>query len=69
MKAIGNLKVCSTCRKELPLDAFYRQISANDGLTTYCKVCFDKRPSHKRAAIKNNAKHYRQGRLPKWMLD
>ena len=39
------MKSCSKCKVEKPLDEFYRQRAAKDGLTPWCKQC-----------SKNNAK-------------
>lgn len=33
------IKICARCRKELPLDMFSKNKSANDGLQNWCKVC------------------------------
>lgn len=35
-------KICYTCKIEKPVDEFYRQTQANDGLQSSCKVCKDK---------------------------
>lgn len=32
-------KICSRCKKELPLENFWKSKSTNDGLVTYCKKC------------------------------
>lgn len=32
-------KVCSGCRKELPLNMFHKNKSKSDGLNVYCKEC------------------------------
>lgn len=32
-------KVCSCCKKELPLNMFYKHIRMSDGLSCYCKKC------------------------------
>ena len=32
-------KICSKCKKELPLENFWKSKSTNDGLVTYCKKC------------------------------
>ena len=36
-------KICSRCKKELPLKMFGRDKSNNDGLSVYCKKCFCER--------------------------
>lgn len=36
------IKICARCRKELPLDMFSKNKSANDGLQNWCKVCRNK---------------------------
>ena len=33
------MKDCSACGKRLPLDEFYKNVSATDGLTSRCKTC------------------------------
>lgn len=33
-------KVCSKCRKELPLNMFCKNKNKSDGLNIYCKECF-----------------------------
>lgn len=37
------VKLCSACRRDKPLDDFYRKASAADGRQTYCKTCQDSR--------------------------
>lgn len=32
-------KVCCSCKKELPLDMFYKNIRMSDRLDCYCKKC------------------------------
>lgn len=32
-------KICSRCRKELPINCFHKNKSTNDGLHTYCVEC------------------------------
>ncbi len=32
-------KICSRCRKELPISCFYKNKSESDGLSSYCKEC------------------------------
>lgn len=36
-------KVCCSCKKELPLDMFYKDKSSNDGLSYRCQNCMKKR--------------------------
>lgn len=60
MKAVGDEKVCSTCRALLPVGDFHRNRSKPDGLHTDCKPCvseFNRRwraanPDKKRAQKK-----------------
>jgi hypothetical protein len=33
------VKVCSTCKQSLPLEAFHRKAKAADGRNCYCKPC------------------------------
>ena len=35
-------KICCRCKKELPLDMFYKDKSRNDGLCCCCKNCKSK---------------------------
>lgn len=42
------LKICSACKKELPLDSFYKDKQHNDGLSPYCKECYQIRKPWKR---------------------
>ncbi len=39
MRAVGNLKECSRCRRVLALDAFAKDRNRVDGLYTQCKDC------------------------------
>lgn len=34
-------KICSRCRKELPISCFYKNKGKVDGLNCYCKICQD----------------------------
>jgi hypothetical protein len=36
------VKVCSCCKKELPADDFYADVSSKDSLRTWCKTCYTK---------------------------
>lgn len=47
-------KCCAGCKKDLPLDLFYKNKTNEDGKSTYCKVC-----------TKLNAKRYYQQKLLK----
>ena len=38
------LKTCRKCKRQLPAEAFYKDISRPDGLSFYCREC------HKRLA-------------------
>lgn len=49
-------KVCSRCRKELPLNMFYKNITMNDGFSCYCKEC------HKMKNKRNDSVFNRNGR-------
>jgi uncharacterized CHY-type Zn-finger protein len=33
------IKICGTCKRELPLTEFYKDCGKKDGLRTYCKPC------------------------------
>lgn len=37
------LKICSKCKRELPLDSFYKKKASNDGLFLCCKECWNSR--------------------------
>ena len=37
-----NVKICTKCKEEKPLEAFRRQSSTKDGLKYYCKECDDR---------------------------
>ncbi len=49
MQSKGNKKVCSVCRKNLPLNKFCKRIRAKDGLQEACRVC--------KAMLNKNRKH------------
>ena len=36
---ISNTKICTKCKKELPLDKFGKQRQHKDGLASWCKAC------------------------------
>ena len=42
MRAIGDIKHCPGCDRDLPLTAFGRKKSCPDGLQVYCKKCHNK---------------------------
>lgn len=35
-------KTCSKCKRQLPADAFFKDISRPDGLSFYCRECYYK---------------------------
>lgn len=39
------LKICSCCKKELPLSAFCKNNSTSDKLNVYCRVCENEKKS------------------------
>ena len=41
------MRTCLSCKKEKPLDEFYKERSRKDGLDIYCKIC-------KRRKVKDN---------------
>jgi hypothetical protein len=47
-------KVCSRCKRELPISEFSKQSCKADGLTLYCTECKKERGKLKREAIKND---------------
>ena len=47
-------KICSRCKKELPIDMFDKDKSRSDNLRTYCKQCrreYDRKISDKRENV------------------
>ena len=38
-------KICNCCKKELPINIFYKDLTKRDGLTTFCKSCKIKKGS------------------------
>lgn len=38
-----NTKICCRCKKELPLENFFKRKTAQDGLQSFCKSCDRKR--------------------------
>lgn len=51
------MKVCSTCKRELPLSAFGKLYSSKDGLQYSCKECLNKR---NRGYFANNRDKYHE---------
>lgn len=51
-------KVCSCCKEELPVSAYWRKKSAKDGLQNFCKKC-QKKKKRKRYEdyLDRNRKH------------
>lgn len=41
------LKICSKCRRELPLENYQKDCTKSDGLSCWCKDCFKKKKSSK----------------------
>ena len=39
MTALESTKVCTKCKRTLPLSEFYRRAASKDGLTCQCKEC------------------------------
>lgn len=63
IKKRGGLKVkkrCSTCKKELLLEEFYRDSYSLDGKTYNCKKCLNKR---KRELVEEHQKNLRSGKV------
>lgn len=50
-------KICSRCRKELPLNMFGKSKSKSDGLNVYCKECSNIR---RRKQYRKNIEHSRE---------
>lgn len=50
-------KVCSKCKKELPIEMFHKDKSKSDGLHNYCKEC-----QKKYASVFNGEHKIRRGR-------
>lgn len=55
------MKVCTKCAECLPLDRFYRNPAASDGLRTDCKTCHD--ISHKPKQTKGLRTPFTTGEL------
>lgn len=36
---IDGYKMCSKCRKFMPVSEFYRNRTLKDGVSNYCKIC------------------------------
>ena len=63
-KGVPDLKVCSTCKEEKPLSAFYKDRSRKDGLRGACKTCLSKQFAEyyqkNRAAYIEYSRNYHQ---------
>lgn len=57
-------KVCSKCRRELPISEFYKSESSKDGLYAYCRKCTSERKSeyykNNKERIKTKTREYRK---------
>lgn len=51
-------KHCPACNEAKPLDAFGRNRSAHDGLTTYCKPCHNETGRRNRERLHGSTRHY-----------
>lgn len=61
MEAIGNLKICPTCRKQKHVDEFYQDSFRSDGLHRECKECVKER-QRKRYVLKKMTFNKRETR-------
>lgn len=52
-------KICSNCRKELPIEMFGVDKSRSDNLCCYCKQCEKERNKQSRDNNKDSIKSYR----------
>ena len=61
------LKICSKCRRELPLSSFYKRENYNDGLDLQCVECRRERQRIVNATTKHreNQKRYQQSKKGK----
>lgn len=62
-KNAENVKTCSTCKRSLPLSAFYRDGRNRDGLYSECKTCIRERRKAD-AAKRRTAANTRRARDP-----
>ena len=44
-------KICTACRRELPVSSFSKNIACKDGLNTKCKECVKKSRSRNKIVI------------------
>lgn len=61
------IKVCSKCRRELPLNMFYKANDKNDGLFIYCKNCYKKYFGKRQSTF--NRKWHKRGRTNVYKRD
>ena len=55
-----DVKICSRCRRELPLEKFSKQSKATDGLQHTCKDCYKSYCSTNASKIRKTVRHYRE---------
>ena len=60
-------KVCTKCKRRMPLDAFHKRTAAVDGLMSYCKDCC-RDYYNKRYANDPSFRDYRRDRNDGWKL-
>lgn len=56
IKKEGEQKVCSSCRRPLDDDKFYKNSAMEDGMTNECKECISKRIRYGPTIRENNKK-------------
>lgn len=63
------MKLCCTCKQELPLEQFYKDKTSNDGLGYKCKFCVKQyNKQQNKQWRQDNPEHYKQ-QNKKWRQD
>ena len=55
-----NTKTCTTCKRELPLEMFYKKNTTKDGLTYFCKECAKEKRDKIKDKLNQRAKIYNE---------
>lgn len=69
------MKVCCTCKVELPLSEFHRKSASKDGLNGRCKSCKRKENAEQKEKYRSNPENrdrereYRKGYRKLWRSD
>lgn len=62
-------KVCSECKRELPIEMFYKNKSKSDGFQSYCKqCCSDYDRGNKRSTFQGELKKVRKAVMKKMYI-